>query len=135
MRITRRGMVVGVMLVALAASCSVVSGEVTGPGVQFGAWGPELATQGYAEHEFFLSGFASSYRPVGPLGSDGKWTVEKGGVAPFKTRFYVRRPTDPAKFNGTVIVEWLNVSAGFDTEATFLQSHDEMFRKGYAYVG
>ena len=26
-------------------------------------------------------------------------------------------------------------SAGFDTEATFIQSHDEMFREGYAYVG
>jgi hypothetical protein len=33
----------------------------------------------------------------------------------------VRRPADPAKFNGIVIVEWLNVSTG-----TPLASTDKM---------
>ena len=98
-------------------------------------WGPDLATQGYTEHEFRLSGVASSYAPTGPLGVDGRWNVERAGTANYTTRLFVRQPADPAKFNGTVIVEWLNVSAGFDTEATFLQSHDEIFREGYAYVG
>ena len=30
----------------------------------------------------------------------------------------VRRPADRAAFNGTVVVEWLNVSAGLDTART-----------------
>ena len=33
-----------------------------------------------------------------------------------KTRLLVRRPTDPAKFNGIAIVEWVNVTNGYDVE-------------------
>lgn len=124
-----------VLLLALTVSCTAVSSEITGPGGQANSWGPDLATKGYVEHEFRLSGVASSFAPVGPLGSDGRWRVKRASTAGYTTRYFVRRPADPAKFNGTVVVEWLNVSAGFDIEATFLQSHDEMFRRGYAYVG
>jgi hypothetical protein len=124
-----------VVLLALTVSCTVLSGEVTGPGAMANTWGPDLATQGYAEHEYRLSGTASSYAPVAPLGVDGRWKVQPAGTANYTTRFYVRRPVDPARFNGTVIVEWLNVSAGFDSDPTFLQAHDELFRQGYAFVG
>jgi Alpha/beta hydrolase domain len=44
------------------------------------------------------------------------------------------RPTDTAAFNGTVIVEWLNVSAGLDTPALWFMGHRELVRDGYAYV-
>ena len=130
-----RPIVGAVLLIALTASCTILSSEVTGPGPMTNTWGPDLATQGYTEHEFRLSGVASSYAPTGPLGVDGRWTVQRADTANYTTRLFVRQPADPAKFNGTVIVEWLNVSAGFDTDATFIQAHDELFRKGYAYVG
>jgi hypothetical protein len=46
----------------------------------------------------------------------------------------VIRPKDPAKFNGTVLVEWLNVTSGQDTPADWMVAHREILRRGYAYV-
>ncbi|GGN20253.1 hypothetical protein GCM10011578_050660 [Streptomyces fuscichromogenes] len=45
------------------------------------------------------------------------------------------RPKDPAKFNGTVMVEWLNVTGGVDVATTWIQTHNELIREGYAWVG
>ena len=59
-----------------------------------------------------MQGTATSYDAVGPLGEDGKWKVTPGTKAPYKTRIIVRVPEDPKKFNGTVFVEWLNVTVG-----------------------
>ena len=47
----------------------------------------------------------------------------------------VRRPTDPSKFNGTVVVEWLNVSVAFDSDPDFGFAHQALMRDGFAYVG
>ena len=54
---------------------------------------------------------------------------------PFKTRIVVRRPTSAARFNGTVIVEWTNVSEGFDNEVDWFHSGEHLVRAGYAWVG
>ncbi len=56
-------------------------------------------------------------------------------VSPYKTRIVVRRPTDPADFNGTVVVEWLNVSGGLDAAPTTTYAGRELVRSGYAWVG
>src|ERR1019366_7806247 len=53
----------------------------------------------------------------------------------YKTRMLVRHPSDPAKFNGTVLVEWLNVSGGVDDDPEFSFGHVELLRSGFAYVG
>jgi hypothetical protein len=95
----------------------------------------DLPALGYSEEEFSVSGTATSYTADGSLNSDGKWKVKPTGQAPYKTRMVVRRPTDPAKFNGTVIVEWVNVSFGVDIPVEFGQSWEEITREGYAYVG
>jgi len=76
-----------------------------------------LATFGYSEQEFFISGSAQSYVTAGPLGNNGVWSVSPGETAPYLTRMIVRKPVDPARFNGTVLVEWLNVSGGIDAES------------------
>ena len=55
----------------------------------------------------------------GALGEDGKWSVTPGTKAAYKTRLIVRTPVDPKKFNGTVIVEWLNVTSGRDSDPDF----------------
>lgn len=97
--------------------------------------GMDLATVGYEESEVFLSGTATSYTSADPLGTDGDWTVTPSTTADYRTRAIVRRPIDPAKFNGNVIVEWLNVSGGLDASPDWTYTHVELIRQGYAWVG
>ncbi len=109
---------------------------VTGPGD--GAFAnaalQDLDQLGYTEAEFFFTGEGRSY--VGEdLGPDGVWDVEIDGEAAYTTRMIVRRPADPADFSGVVVVEWLNVSAGFDGDPDWGYLHPELTREGHAYVG
>jgi hypothetical protein len=83
-------------------------------GRPFGAALPDLVALGYREDEYLVSGEAVRYRPAEPLSPDGRWTVRPTSRVRFHTRVLVRCPADPARFTGTVVVEWLNVSAGFD---------------------
>ncbi|MEY2927323.1 MAG: hypothetical protein RL367_1800, partial [Pseudomonadota bacterium] len=94
----------------------------------------DLAKLGYQTDEFFLAGTATSYTLASPASADGKWNAVGAAAAPFTTRIVVLRP-EPGKFNGTVLVEWLNVTAGQDTPADWMVAHREMIRRGYAYVG
>jgi len=93
------------------------------------------AEVGYRETEYFISGTASSYINTNSLGENGEWSVEKADTAPYKTRIVVIRPEDPARFSGTVIVEWLNVSGGTDAAPDWIQMHTELVRRGHAWVG
>ena len=114
-----------------------VEGPITGgKGLFFvGSTLFDLAPVGYEQNEFFLSGTATSYTSPKTLSPNGKWTVKPAASAPFKTRVVVYRPIDPKKFNGTVVVEWLNVTAGIDSSAVWLSGHDELIREGAAFVG
>jgi hypothetical protein len=47
----------------------------------------------------------------------------------------VRRPHDVEAFNGTVVVEWLNVTAGVDVDVDFGFFAEEVLRAGDAWVG
>jgi hypothetical protein len=90
----------------------------------------DLAKHAYVEEEFFIEGQANSYNtPAGLTGS------VKDGNHPFKTRIVVRRPKSGAKFNGTVVVEWYNVSQGHDGEYDWFQSAEHILDAGYAWVG
>jgi hypothetical protein len=88
------------------------------PNLLLGAY--DLATLGYRAEEFFVSGTASSYA--------------SGATADYTTRIVVLTPTDHAAFNGTVLVEWLNVSGGIDAPAVWFMAHRQVAREGYAYV-
>lgn len=94
-----------------------------------------LKKVGYEQSEFFLSGTATTYTSTKPLSKNGKWNVKPATKAPYKTRIVVYRPIDAAKFDGTVVVEWFNVTGGTDAAAAWLQSHIQMIRSGMAYVG
>ena len=96
---------------------------------------PDLAAYGYLEQEFFASGTAEEFRTTSQP-ADGRWTVASSPVssAPYKTRIIVRRPAVPSKFNGTVIVEWMNVSAG-ESAPDWMYMNPALMREGYAYVG
>jgi hypothetical protein len=89
---------------------------------------------GYVVEEFFISGTADSYS-VKSLPSDGRWVAEKSATAPYATRLVVVRPASAARFNGTAVVEWLNVSLGADTPADWYMVHRELIRDGYTYIG
>jgi hypothetical protein len=97
----------------------------------------DLAAVGYSQSEFFLEGTASAYAPApgSTLGSDGRWTVQPSSPAPYTTRVVVNRPIDDSDFNGTVVVEWLNVSGGSDASPDWMHAHVELIRRGYAWVG
>jgi hypothetical protein len=113
-----------------------ITGPITGPGspsldsTTFG-----LAPFGYTEEEFFVTGTATAYASDGPPSVDGKWSVSPGPTAAYTTRLLVRRPTDRRRFNGTVVVEWLNVSGGFDAAPDWASTHTLLIRDGYAWVG
>ena len=95
----------------------------------------DLAAAGYEQSEFYISGTATAYQSGEPLTADGNWSVDPATTAAYKTRAIVRRPTDPANFNGNVIIEWLNVSGGLDAAPDWTYTHVELIREGYAWVG
>jgi hypothetical protein len=94
----------------------------------------EIGSLGYVTEEFFISGTASSYSPTGELNPDGRWGVTPSDTGDYTTRIVVLTPVDRARFNGTVLVEWLNVSGGIDAPALWMMAHREILRAGYAYV-
>ncbi len=88
----------------------------------FSTW-LDLGQSGYIEQEYYLSGVADAYSPTGSkLESD----------VPYRTRIVVRRPRFDFRFNGTVLVEWQNVTAGYDLDALWNRRH---LRDGYVWVG
>ncbi len=95
------------------------------------------ALVGYEQQEYFISGTARSLVPATDteLDPDGRWAVEFADEADYTTRITVIRPSDPSAFNGTVMVEWYNVSSGLDAAPNWTMSHVEQIREGYAWVG
>src|ERR671910_140596 len=112
---------------------ATVNGPIPGKPVSLSA--VDLGPRGYVEEEFFVEGTARAYEPVAPLAEDGRWDVRTTTTAPYRTRVLVRRPKNPAKFNGVVQVEWLNVSGGLDAAPNWGFGNAELLRGGYAWVG
>ena len=95
----------------------------------------------YTEEEYFFSGTATAFErdPTAPAwDSTGTWTARPSTtIAPaaYESRMLVRRPTDPTKFNGYVVVEWLNVTAQIDLAADYGYYQTELLRDGFIWVG
>jgi hypothetical protein len=66
----------------------------------------DLAPLGYQAEEFFLAGLATRY-------------ATPAANAAYKTRAVVVRRSDPARFNGTVLVEWPNVTSGLQSASFY----------------
>jgi Alpha/beta hydrolase domain len=148
-------LVAAVLVVAVSAGLASAAGRkaappnsggpgaptVTGPittgtrGFPFTASAVDLRSHGYAEQEYFFSGTAHTFTSQDPLTSDGRWHVQPAAAASYTSRMIVRAPIDPKKFNGTVIVEWLNVSAGRDIDVDWDYGYNELLNNGFAYVG
>ena len=123
---------------AAAAPNPTVTGPVASVGIPgvaahnytFFSTNHDLATHGYVEEEFFIQGTASRYNT--PAQATG--TVIDGDH-PYKTRVVVRRPADAKRFNGTVLVEWDNVTNNFDAENMWFFAWEHMLGDGYIWVG
>lgn len=107
-----------------------------GNGVFIGEGAPtDLAHEGYVQREYVASGTATAYQATGALTGDGRWTFTPDGTAPYRTRVLVRAPAKAAKFSGTVVVEWLNVSGGVDADPDWVSLREEIERAGDVWVG
>jgi hypothetical protein len=108
----------------------VVEGPIGG-GVRGRPWQSSLVDvepYGYIEEEYFFQGVARS------LGSGNVGAAAT--IAPYESRMIVRRPVDPDEFNGTVIVEWLNVTGAADLEVVWgWSAARNIMREGYVFVG
>lgn len=100
------------------------------------------AGSGYVEQEFFLQGTATRYSGIcnsaGCIGDQTSFTNTPTVVStgnPYKIRMIVRRPSDPAKFNGKVIVEWQNVTNNWELDVQWYRAAEYFIRNGYAWVG
>lgn len=96
-----------------------------------------LASYGYTEQEYFISGTATAHGGVTFLASPTGIPYPSGTTPAqsYTTRILVRRPIDPSKFNGTVLFEWLNVTSGVDIDLDWATGYREIMRDGYAWVG
>lgn len=132
---SRGARLAGALFVLLVTASCVR--PITGPGSP-NLISIDVSNVGYQQSEFFLFGLADAYRPVAPLTTDGKWQVERdpdnSGVG-FQTRMVVHRPENASKFNGTVVVEWMNVTAGADLPNEWTSAHNELVRSGAVWIG
>jgi hypothetical protein len=96
---------------------------------------PVLQPSGYVQQEYIASGNATAYRASGALAPDGRWTLDRSTTAAYRTRILVRRPAKASAFSGNVIVEWLNVSSGADSDPEWASLNEEIERSGDAWVG
>lgn len=132
------GLLLSVAVARAEVPTPTLEGPISSPGSAF-VTPPsalDLGALGWVEEEFFVSGTARAHTASGALGTDGKWTVAADGpTAPYVTRILVRRPIEPRKFNGTVVVEWLNVSGGLDAAPDWTFFQTLLRREGFAWVG
>ena len=112
-----------------------ISGPIAGgsQGRPFSLPLADLATRGYVAEEYFLDGTASGYAPASdaPFTPDGRWDAVVHGTADYRTRILVVRPADPAAANGTAVVHWLNVTAGYELGT----ADDDELLSGFVWVG
>jgi hypothetical protein len=92
----------------------------------------DLKKVGYVEQEYFVSGTATRY-PSNP--TNALTNSAPIGTMPYTTRIVVRKPADPSRFTGVVVVDWQNVTAGHDIDTEWSASGDFFVRSGWAYVG
>lgn len=114
----------------------MLEGPITTNGTPFvAAAGFDLGQVGYTQVEYFMAGTAQAYVADLPLPADGRIVARPDAEAAYRTRLLIYRPIDPARFNGTVYVEWLNVSGGLDSAPDWITGHTEMIRSGAVWVG
>ena len=95
---------------------------------------------GYEENEYFVSGRGNLYeytsagiRVVSPCPAGAEPFGCKN--IPYTTRMLVKRPRDPRRFSGTVVIEPFNPSSGYDIANVWDRSWPYFVRQGDIFVG
>lgn len=89
----------------------------------------DLAKVGYEEKEYFIRGVANRYATTNPN------PAAPIAEMPYETRIVVRRPINPQRFAGVVVVDWQNVTAGHDIDTEWGGAGDFFVRHGWVWVG
>src|SRR5690349_4862137 len=89
----------------------------------------DLKAAGYTAREFSAEGLANRY--TGADANTFTTAAVLDGGNPYRTRVMVRYPK-PNKFNGTLAVEWTNVTTGVDFEFATAEASEYLLREGYA---
>lgn len=89
----------------------------------------KLTDYGYVEEEYFIRGTGQIYDfpKVGELRSLG--------AGEYVTRILVRRPKNPADFNGAVVIEPFNPSHMADVDLMWIMSRNHFMREGIVWIG
>jgi Alpha/beta hydrolase domain len=109
-----------------------VIGPMQGSRPPFGMPRRDVTDRGYVVEEYQLEGTAIAYAlaPGTDATADGRWDAQEWMEGAYRTRILVVRPARAEDFNGTVVVNWQNVSAGFESGSP---STGEVYQ-GYAWV-
>ena len=117
---------------------STIEGPLEGGshGRPFAASIVDLAPYGYDESDYLVSGTAVSFLPApgSTLGPDGRWAVTESEALPYRTRLLVRRPP-VERFNGTVIVEFMQEYFANERDTNYRWNAEAILREGFAWVG
>ncbi|MBN2418531.1 MAG: hypothetical protein JXL81_04045, partial [Deltaproteobacteria bacterium] len=89
-----------------------------------------LASSGYIEEEYFISGKANVY----DYDSAGKVIVKRAD-APYTTRMLIRRPADKSRFSGNVVLELNNPTKLFDMDLQWMFCREFFIENGDIWVG
>src|SRR5712691_4231181 len=90
----------------------------------------DLKKHGYIEEEFIVTGTANVY----DWAANGALTVKTPNV-PYGTRVLVRRPADPGRFSGDVVVEPLNTVRRNDWSWMWGYLDEQIMQHGDAWIG
>lgn len=86
-----------------------------------GGLGYDVAEYGYVVQEYFLEGTARAYGST-------------ASPAAYRTRMIVWTPADRQRYNGTTVVEWAEVSVGFELSPEISFQSDMLIGEGYAFA-
>ena len=92
----------------------------------------DLDKAGFVEEEYLVSGNANVYDWDADPSKD---LIVKIKDAPYTGRILVRRPKDPAKFSGTVVVETMNPARGYDMSMIFGWISQRILDRGDMWIG
>jgi len=109
---------------------------VPAPADQSNIWATLLkpVPDNVVREEYIVSGEVDVFT-YNDLPVPGEKVLRNDVETEYTTRIMIIRPPDPADFNGTVVVEWWNSTAGFDTAPSGDASIGYFAREGIIYVG
>jgi len=106
------------------AADPTVTSATGGSGRAIGGMRYDVSQFGYQENEYLFAGTAKTFPP------------SELPPAPYRSRMIVWTPSDPARFNGTTVVEWAQVSDFGQFELTVELNYQApmLEAQGYAFV-